>query len=107
MISSLPLLRRWRSSERTDGTIRSLSPLAIRVGWVNVERSEGAERPYFWIALSWVRNALVLIFLSRSVVRSPSLLTNAFPATLPAALRLKNRNSLGSDRVRVARRISQ
>ncbi len=75
--------------------MRSLSPLAIRVGWVNLDRSEGAERPNFWIAFSWVRNALVLIFLSRSMVRSSSRLTNAFAAGLPAALRLKNRNSFG------------
>ena len=107
MISSLPLMRRCRSSERTDGTMRSLSPLAIRVGWVNVDRSDGAERPNFWIAFSWVRNALMLIGLSRSTVRSWSRLTNAFAAGLPVALRLKNRNSFGSDRVRVARRMSQ
>jgi hypothetical protein len=35
--------------------MRSLSPLAIRVGWVNVDRSDGVERPYFWIAFSWVK----------------------------------------------------
>ena len=40
---------------------------------------------------------------SRSTVRSLSRLTNAFAAALPAALRLKNRNSFGSDLVRVAR----
>ena len=107
MISSLPLMRRCRSSERTEGTMRSWSPLAIRVGWVNVDRSEGADRPYLWIAFSWVRNALIPISSSRSSVRSWSRLTNAFAAGLPAALRLKNRNSFGSDRVRVARRMSQ
>ena len=41
--------------------MRSWSPLAIRVGWVNVDRSEGAERPNFWIAFSWVRSAVMLI----------------------------------------------
>ena len=41
--------------------MRSWSPLAIRVGWVNVDRSEGAERPYLWIAFSWVRKALMPI----------------------------------------------
>ena len=34
-------MRRCRSSESTEGTIRSLSPLAIRVGWVIVDRSDG------------------------------------------------------------------
>ena len=42
MISSDPLMRRCRSSDRTDGTMRSLSPLAIRVGWVILDRSDGA-----------------------------------------------------------------
>ena len=107
MISSEPLMRRCRSSERTDGTMRSLSPLAISVGWVSVDRSDGAERPHFWIAFSCVWNALMLIGLSRSTVRSSRRLTNAFAAGLPVALRLKNRNSFGSDRVRVARRMSQ
>ena len=74
---------------------------------MNVDRSEGAERPNFWIAFSWVRSAVMLIGLSRSTVRSSSRLTKAFPAALPVALRLKNRNSLGSERVRVARRMSQ
>ncbi len=58
MISWLSLMRRWRSSDRTVGTMRSWSPLAISVGWVNVDRSDGAERPNFWIAFSWVRSAL-------------------------------------------------
>jgi hypothetical protein len=44
---------------------------------------------------------------SRSTVRSSSRLTNARAAGLPVALRLKNRNSFGSDRVRVARRMSK
>ena len=87
--------------------MRSWSPLAIRVGWVNVDRSEGAERPNFWIAFSWVRKALMPIAWSRSSVRSSSRLTNAFAAALPVASRLKKRNSFGSDRVRVARRMSQ
>ena len=45
MISSLPAMRRCRSSERTEGTMRSLSPLAISVGWVILDRSAGVERP--------------------------------------------------------------
>src|SRR5512132_2513117 len=44
---------------------------------------------------------------SRSTVRSLSRLTNARAAGLPVALRLKNRNSFGSDRVRVARSMSK
>ena len=86
--------------------MRSLSPLAINVGWVTFERSAGADRPHFLIAASWVRNAFSEISASRSTVRSLSRLTNARAAGLPVALRLKNRNSLGSDRVRVARRMS-
>ena len=43
MISSEPLIRRWRSSESTEGTIRSLSPLAISVGWVIFDRSAGCR----------------------------------------------------------------
>ena len=43
MISSEPLIRRCRSSESTEGTIRSLSPLAIRVGWVIVRQVDGAR----------------------------------------------------------------
>ncbi|BAS12608.1 hypothetical protein AHiyo8_09110 [Arthrobacter sp. Hiyo8] len=87
--------------------MRSLSPLAIRVGCVRVDRSDGAERPNAWMAFSCVWNARVLIGLSRSMVRSCRRLMKAFAAGLPVALRLKNRNSLGSDRVRVARRMSR
>jgi hypothetical protein len=43
---------------------------------------------------------------SRSTVRSLSRLTNAHPASLPAALRLKNRNSFGSAKVNAARNMS-
>lgn len=46
MTSSEPGMRRCISSESTEGTIRSLSPLAIKVGWVIFDRSAGAERPY-------------------------------------------------------------
>jgi len=106
MISSEPAIRRWRSSDSTEGTIRSLSPLAIKVGWLTFDRSAGAERPQFWIALSCVRNAFTAIFASRSTVRSSSRLTNARAAGLPVALRLKNKNSFGSERVRVARTMS-
>ena len=53
------------------------------------------------IAFSCVWNAFTLIGASRSTVRSLSRLTNARAAGLPVALRLKNRNSFGSDRVRV------
>src|ERR671911_2239281 len=103
MISSEPLIRRWRSSESTEGTIRSLSPLAIKVGWVIFDRLAGAEQPHFLIVLSCVWNAFTEIGASRSTVRSLSRLTNARAAGLPVALRLKNRNSFGSDRVRAAR----
>ena len=34
--------------------MRSLSPLAINVGWVIAERSEGAERANLQIAISCV-----------------------------------------------------
>ena len=37
-------MRRCRSSERVEGTIRSLSPLAMSVGWVSFDKSDGAER---------------------------------------------------------------
>jgi hypothetical protein len=73
------------------------------VGWVIFDRSAGAERPHFLIAFSRVRNAFTLIGASRSAVRSLSRSTNAFAARLPVVSRLKNRNSIGSDRVRVAR----
>ena len=106
MISSDPLMRRCMSFDRTVGTIRSLSPLAIRVGWVIFDRSAGAERPHFLIALSCVRNALILTGTSRSMVRSFNRLTKARAAGLPVALRLKNRNSFGSDRVSAARSMS-
>ncbi len=46
MMSWEPVIRRCRSSESTEGTMRSLSPLAIRVGWVIFDRSAGAERPH-------------------------------------------------------------
>src|SRR5712691_9187363 len=52
MISSDPLTRRCKSSERTEGTMRSLSPLAIRVGWVSFDRSWGVPRPHFLIAFN-------------------------------------------------------
>ena len=64
---------------------------------MSFDRSDGAERPNFWMAFSWVWKALVLIGLSRSTVRSWRRLMNAFAAGLPVALRLKNRNSFGSD----------
>lgn len=54
MISSLAGIRRCRSSERVEGTIRSLSPLAMRVGAVMADRFSGVERPHFLIAVSWV-----------------------------------------------------
>ena len=63
-------------------------------------------RPHFLIAVSCVCKALVLIGASRSTVRSSSRFTNAFAARLPVMLRLKKRNSFGSERVRVARRMS-
>ena len=74
--------------------MRSWSPLAIRVGWVNVDRSEGAERPNFWIAFSWVRKALMLISWSRSTVRSWSRLTNAFAAGLPVGVAVEEQELL-------------
>jgi hypothetical protein len=107
MMSSEPGMRRCRSSESGEGTIRSLSPFAIKVGWVIFDRSAGAERPHFLIALSCVYKAVTEIGASRSAVRSLSRLTNARAADLPVALRLKNRYSLGSDRVRAARSMSQ
>jgi hypothetical protein len=64
MISSDPLTRRCKSSERTEGTMRSLSPLAIRVGWVSFDRSWGVPRPHVLIAFNCVRNALTLIDLT-------------------------------------------
>ena len=45
----------------------------MRVGWVIVERSAGAERPHYLIAFSWVRNAFVVMGASRSTVRSEAL----------------------------------
>jgi hypothetical protein len=54
------------------------------------------------IALSCVWNAFIEIGASRSTVCSLSRLTNARAAGLPVALRLKNRNSFGSERVRAA-----
>src|SRR5438093_9022221 len=94
MISSEPSMRRCRSSERVEGTIRSLSPLAIKVGWVIFDRSSGVPRPHFLIVFNCVWNAFTLIGASRSTVRSLSRLTNARAAGLPVALRLKNRNLL-------------
>ncbi len=94
------------SSESAEGTIRSLSPLAIRVGWVSLERSSGAPRPHALIAFSWVLNALIVMSASRSAVRSFKRSTNDRPAALPAASRLKNRNSFGSARVNAARAMS-
>jgi hypothetical protein len=96
MMSSLPGIRRCRSSESTEGTIRSWSPFAISVGWMIADRSAGVERPQRLIALSWVWNALMEILASRSTVRSLRRSTNALAARLPVALRLKNRNSFGS-----------
>src|SRR5437867_1421264 len=87
MISSEPSMRRCRSSERVEGTIRSLSPLATRVGWVIFDRSSGV--PHFLIAFNCVWSAVSLIGASRSAVRSSSRLTNARAAGLPVALRLK------------------
>ena len=52
MMSCEPAIRRCMSSERTDGTMRSLSPLAIKVGWVILDRSAGVERPHRLIAFS-------------------------------------------------------
>src|SRR5213593_2190282 len=89
MVSSEPLMRRCRSSERVEGTIRSLSPLAMRVGWVSFDRSSGVPRPHFLIAFNCVWNAFTLILASRSAARSSSRLTNARAAGLPVALRLK------------------
>ena len=106
MISSEFLIRRWRSSDSTDGTILSLSPLAISVGWVIVDRSTGVDRPHRLIAVSWVRNAFTVTFLSRSAVRSLRRSTNALAAGLPVELRLKNRNSFGSLRLSAARAMS-
>src|SRR5439155_18756493 len=83
MISSEPGMRRCRSAERTEGAIRSLSPLAIKVGAVIFDGSAGAERPHFVIALSCVWSAFTVIGASRSMVRSLSQLTNARAAGLP------------------------
>src|SRR5436309_1087235 len=77
MVSSEPLMRWCRSSERFEGTIRSLSPLAMRVGWVSLDRSSGVPRPHFLIAFNCVWSAFSLIGASRSTVRSLSRLTNA------------------------------
>lgn len=107
MTSSDPAMRRCRSSDRTDGTIRSWSPLAMRVGCVITDRSDGAERPKRLMACSWVPNARRPMGASRSTVRSCNRARNAFAARLPTASRLKNRNSFGSDRVSVARRTSK
>ena len=43
MISSDPAIRRWRSSESREGTMWSWSPLAMSVGCVMTDRSDGAE----------------------------------------------------------------
>ena len=88
-------MRRCRSSERTEGTMRSLSPLAIRVGWVIVDRSAGAERPHFLIAFSCVWNALTLIGASRSAVRSLSRLTNALRGGLAGGVAVEEQELLG------------
>ena len=106
MTSCEPAIRRCMSSESAVGTMRSLSPLAMSVGWVILDRSAGVERPHRLIALSWVRKALMVIFASLSSVRSSRRSTNARAARLPMSSRLKNRNSLGSFRVRVARSVS-
>lgn len=107
MISSEPGMRRRRSSESGVGTIRSWSPLTMSVVAVIRDRSEGAERPYFLMASSCVRNIPIPTVLSRSTVRSCKRCMNSFAAVLPAALRLKNRNSFGSARTNVARRKSR
>ena len=79
-----------------------VAPLAMSVGWVISDRSADAERPQRLIALTWVRKVLTVIFASLSSVRSSRRSTNARAARLPISSRLKNRNSLGSFRVRVA-----
>jgi hypothetical protein len=45
MMSSEPRMRRCISSESTEGTIRSLSPLAIKVGWGIFDRSREPSDP--------------------------------------------------------------
>ena len=65
-------MRRCSSPDSAEGTIRSLSPLAIKVGWVIFDRSAWADRPHFLIALSYVRNAFTEIAASLSMVRSLS-----------------------------------
>src|SRR5213592_96213 len=77
MINSEPSMRRCRSSERFEGTIRSLSPLAMRVGWVIFDRSSGVPRPHFLIDFNCVWSAFTLILASRSTVRSSSRFTSA------------------------------
>ena len=72
-----------------------------------LDRSSGVPRPHVLIAFNCVWSAFTLIGASRSTVRSLRRLTNARAAGLPVELRLKNRNSFGSDRVRAARSMSK
>ena len=93
------------------GKIGGHHPVVVAVGdegrLGDLRQVGGAERPHFLIAFSCVWNAFTLIGASRSTVRSLSRLTNARAAGLPVALRLKNRNSFGSERVSVARSMSK
>ena len=99
MISSGPGMRRCMSWERIDGTIQSLSPLAIRVGWVSFDRSAGAELPSFDCHQLGPERLNLHRVAVDSVLRRRS--TNAFAAGLPVALRLKNRKFFGFVRVSV------
>ena len=90
-------MRRCRSSESTQGTMRSLSPLAISVAWVNADRSEGADRPNCSIALSWVRNALMpMAGHGRGCV--PGALDQRLRGGLAGRVAVEEEDSLGSER---------
>ena len=104
MISSEPGMRRRRSSESGVGTIRSWSPLTMSVVAVIRDRSEGAERPYFLMASSCVRNIPIPTVLSRSTVRSCKRCMNSFAGGLTRGVAVEEQKFL---RVRSDQRRAQ
>ncbi|CAM5297633.1 hypothetical protein SCANM63S_09873 [Streptomyces canarius] len=70
------------------------------------DRSAGAWRPQWWMALSWARNDESEMASSRSSVRSFSRARKAWAARRSSAVPVKKRYRLGSLRVRTALMVS-
>ena len=62
--------------------MRSLSPLAMRVGWVSFDRSSGAPRPHFLIAWSCVCALILVALLRKSPLNYGDLSTVQQPLAL-------------------------